>query len=207
MESFEDYMRRLSNDIFDMKVRIADKLAKDVVEGIRTLDWAKNMLAGIPEQLSRAEYEILEEILKEKNRFMEEKKTKKMTKAEAFEYLKGKKVRVSDEEMNDRVQSKLFACGVQWKGGSTNVCYYSDYLVINPEGFLCHCDGLGEDYWNSLFHEEISADDILSIEIVDDTKPDCERNEHVKALQELIAKSGCIDCIIISKNDIGILKK
>ena len=99
---------------------------------------------------------------------MKEKKTKKMTKAEAFEWLKGKKVRVSDEEMNDRVQSKLFACGVQWKGGSTNVCYYSDYLVINPEGFLCHCDGLGEDYWNSLFHEEISADDILSIEIVEE---------------------------------------
>ena len=43
---------------------------------------------------------------------MEEKKTKKMTKAEAFEYLKGKKVSVSDAEMNDRVQSKLFACGV-----------------------------------------------------------------------------------------------
>ena len=130
-----------------------------------------------------------------------------MTKAEAFEYLKAKKVSVSDAEMNDRVQSKLFACGVQWKNGGTDVCYYSDYLVITPHGLLCHCDGLGEDYWNRLFHEEISADDILSIEIVDDTKPDCERNEHVKALQELIAKSGCIDCIIISKNDIGILKK
>lgn len=138
---------------------------------------------------------------------MEEKKTKKMTKADAFEYLKGKKVSVSGAEMNDRVQSKLFACGVQWKNGGANVCYYSDYLVITPHGLLCHCDGMGEDYWNRLFHEEISADDILSIEIVEGTKPDCERNEHVKALQEFIVKSGCIDCIIISKNDIGILKK
>lgn len=130
-----------------------------------------------------------------------------MTKAEAFEWLKCKKVSVSCREINEKVQSKLFACGVEWKHHGTDVCYYSDYLVINPEGFLCHCDGMGEDYWNRLFHEEISADDILSIEIVEDTKPDCERNEHVKALQELIAKSGCIDCIIISKNDIGILKK
>ena len=130
-----------------------------------------------------------------------------MTKAEAFEWLKCKKVSVANQEINDKVQSKLFACGVVWKHLGTDVCYYGDYLVINPEGFLCHCDGMGKDYWNRLFHEEISADDILSIEIVDDTKPDCERDEHVKALQELIAKSGCIDCIIISKNDIGILKK
>ena len=91
-----------------------------------------------------------------------------MTKAEAFKYLKCKRVSVSDAEMNDRVQSKLFACGVQWKNGGTNVCYYSDYLVITPHGFLCHCDGLGEDYWNRLLHEEISADDILSIEIVEE---------------------------------------
>lgn len=198
-----DLERGLSNDFLDMQVRIADKLAKDVVEGVRTPDWAKNMLAGIPEQLSRAEHEILDEILKEKNRFMEEKKTKKMTKAEAFEYLKGKKVRVSDEEMNDRVQSKLFACGVQWKGGSTNVCYYSDYLVINPEGFLCHCDGLGEDYWNSLFHEEISADDILSIEIVDE-KHELEFNydkvvELAKPLMAYINEVGFRDIIRVSQ--------
>lgn len=58
-----DLERGLSNDFLDMQVRIADKLAKDVVEGVRTPDWAKNMLAGISEQLSRAEYEILDETL------------------------------------------------------------------------------------------------------------------------------------------------
>ena len=206
MDAFDDYIKRLSNDIFDIKVRIADKLAKDVVEGVRTPDWAKNMLAGIPEQLSRAEYEILEETLKEKNRFMEEKKTKKMTKAEAFEWLKCKKVSVSTRETSEKVQSKLFDCGVIWKNGGTDFCDYGNYYVINSHGLLTHCDGMGS-YWECLINEEISADDILSIEIVEDTKQDCERNEHVKALQELITKSGCIDCIIISKNDIGILKK
>ena len=129
-----------------------------------------------------------------------------MTKAEAFEYLKGKKVRVCDREISEKVQSKLFACGVQWKSGGTDFCDYGNYYVINSHGHLGHCDGMGS-YWECLIYEEISADDILSIEVVEDTKPDCERNEHVKALQELIAKSGCIDCIIISKNDIGILKK
>ena len=127
-----------------------------------------------------------------------------MTKAEAFEYLKGKKVRVSDEEMNDRVQSKLFACGVQWKGGGTNVCYYSDYLVITPEGFLCHCDGLGEDYWNSLFHEEISADDILSIEIVEGTpKFSYEKVvELAKPLMEYLNDTGCTEQIGVSYDHI-----
>lgn len=73
----------LSNDLLGVQMLIVDKLAKDVVEGARTPDWAKNMLAGIPEQLSRAKYEILDEILKEKNRLMEEKKTIKEWK-EAF---------------------------------------------------------------------------------------------------------------------------
>lgn len=129
-----------------------------------------------------------------------------MTKAEAFEWLKCKKVSVSCREISEKVQSKLFACGVQWKNGGTDFRDYGYYYVINSHGLLGHCDGMGP-YWECLINEEISADDILSIEIVEDTKPDCERNEHVKALQELIVKSGCIDCIIISKNDIGILKK
>ena len=131
---------------------------------------------------------------------------KKMTKAEAFEWLKCKKVSVSTRETGRKVQSKLFDCGVIWKNGGTDFCDYGNYYVINSHGLLGHCDGMGS-YWECLINEEISADDILSIEIVEDTKQDCERNEHVKALQELIAKSGCIDCIIISKNDIGILKK
>ena len=135
---------------------------------------------------------------------MEEKKTKKMTKAEAFEYLKGKKVSVSGEEMNDRVQSKLFACGVQWKNGGTNVCYYSDYLVINPYGFLCHCDGMGKDYWNRLFHEEISTDDILSIEIVEGTpKFSYEKVvESAKPLMEYLNDTGCTEQIGVSYDHI-----
>lgn len=204
MDTFDDYIKRLSNDIFDMKVRIADKLAKDVVEGVRTPDWAKNMLAGIPEQLSRAEYEILEEILKEKNRFMEEKKTKKMTKAEAFEYLKGKKVRVSCRGINESVQSKLFTCGVQWMGGGTGFCDYGNYYVIDSHGLLGHCDGT---YWERLINEEISADDILSIEIIEE-KHESEFNydkavELAKPLMHYLSETGHTEVISVCMEGIS----
>ncbi len=163
-----DLERGLSNDFLDMQVRIADKLAKDVVEGVRTPDWAKNMLAGIPEQLSRAEYEILEEILKEKNRFMEEKKTKKMTKAEAFEWLKGKKVNTKGR--GKEVQTKLFECGVGWANNHFVYYDFGDYLLIQTDGCLYHCGYEGDSYWRAHHFEEISADDILSIEIIDEKK-------------------------------------
>ena len=140
-------------------------------------DWVfKEMTRTLEESRNaRKEWDEMANKLREKLEQMDmEKKKNKMTKAEAFEWLKGKKVWVCGREMNDKVLSKLFACGVEWKYRGTDVCYYCDYLVINPDGFLCHCDGMGEDYWNRLFHEEISAADILSIEIVDEKKEETE---------------------------------
>ena len=175
--------RRLS-DPLDPPSEETVKKAVDMLESYQKEFRELNRKSKLP-------IEVTEEHIKIIKRLMEEKKTKRMTKVEAFEYLKAKKVSVSDAEMNDRVQSKLFACGVQWKNGGTNVCYYSDYLVINPKGFLGHCDGMGEDYWNRLFHEEISVDDILSIEIVeekseeeeDTSMPTVEFERYVKILQ------------------------
>lgn len=105
--------------------------------------------------------EIVESIFKGND--MEKKK---MTKAEAFEWLKSKKVSVSCQEISEKVQSKLFACGVQWMSGATDFFDYSDYYVINSNGRLGYCDG--GSYWENLINEEISADDILSIEIVEE---------------------------------------
>ena len=172
--------RRLS-DPLDPPSEETVKKAVDMLESYQKEFRELNRKSKLP-------IEVTEEHIKTIKRLMEEKKTKRMTKVEAFEYLKAKKVSVSDAEMNDRVQSKLFACGVQWKNGGTNVCYYSDYLVITPRGLLCHCDGLGKDYWNRLFHEEISVDDILSIEIVeeeeeDTSMPKVELERYVKILQ------------------------
>ena len=125
---------------------------------------------------------------------MEEKKTKKMTKAEAFEYLKCKKVRVSCRGINESVQSKLFTCGVQWMGGGTGFCDYGDYYVIDSHGLFGHCEG---PYWERLINEEISADDILSIEIVEGTpKFSYEKVvELAKPLMEYLNDTGCSEQI------------
>lgn len=136
---------------------------------------------------------------------------KKMTKAEAFEYLKNAKIYVGCKR--DAVLRKLFEIGLEWKAGGKEVDLgwdniYEVYGLLSYDGNLRWIEQEKMKWFDNLaMPRELRADDVLSIEIVEDTKPDCERNEHVKALQELIAKSGCIDCIIISKNDIGILKK
>ena len=180
--AFEEYM------MGEAIVKVAEdniRLCKENKERSRRLDEAFKKKFGI---------------LKEND--MEKKK---MTKAEAFEWLKNKKVSVSCREISEKVQSKLFACGVQWKNGGTDVCYYGDYLVINPKGFLCHCDGMGEDYWNRLFHKEISADDILSIEIVEENRSENELDEIVelgKKIQCLLPKLSGRRLVVITETDV-----
>ena len=121
---------------------------------------------------------------------------KKMTKAEAFEWLKCKKVSVSTRETSRKVQLKLFDCGVIWKNGGTDFCDYGNYYVINSHGLLAHCEGMGS-YWECLINEEISADDILSIEIVEGTpKFSYEKVvELAKPLMEYLNDTGCTEQI------------
>ena len=128
---------------------------------------------------------------------------KKMTKAEAFEYLKSKKVRVCDRETSEKVQSKLFACGVQWKSGGTDFCDYGNYYVINSHGRLGHCDDMAS-YWECLIYEEISADDILSIEVVEGTpKFSYEKVvELAKPLMEYLNDTGCSERICVTYESI-----
>ena len=136
-----------------------------------------------------------------------------MTKAEAFEYLKGKKVRVCDRETSEKVQLKLFACGVQWKNGGTDFCDYGNYYVINSHGLLTHCAGMGS-YWECLINEEISADDILSIEIVEEEKRSEEDDiiaaiatitEMGKRISGLLTKLG--GHVVITENDVILHKE
>ena len=164
-------------------------------------------MCDIEKDLSEAGYfrKICEGQIEARKKLIDMEK-KKMTKAEAFEYLKGKKVSVANREINDKVQSKLFACGVEWKHHGTDVCYYGDYLVISPRGFLCHCDGMGEDYWNRLFYEKISADDILSIEIVDEDNKDKPKrfSDYVAIIQSQLVDDEVI--VITKKNCMTMVK-
>ena len=93
---------------------------------------------------------------------MEEKKSKRMTRAEAFEYLKGKKV-ACDNRNEELVQRKLFEVGIRW---------FSDCGLLRNVPFLfIDTDGMTysdiRDYFDLHDFEEISADDILSIEIIE----------------------------------------
>lgn len=98
---------------------------------------------------------------------MEEKKTKKMTKAEAFEYLKGKRV-ACDSSNEELVQRKLFEVGIRWRSGKNDITSVAPFLFINPNG-ITYC---GSREWFDLHeYEEVSVDDILSIEIVEEKKP------------------------------------
>lgn len=95
-----------------------------------------------------------------------EKKTKKMTKAEAFEWLKKKKV---DASINEReVQLKLFSLGVVWCTLNSELTLDVKYLLIDKECHMTHC-GCNLDYYKTHCYEEISAEAILSIEIVEAT--------------------------------------
>ena len=162
-------------------------------------------MCDIEKDLSEAGYfrKICEGQIEARKMLIDMKK-KKMTKAEAFEYLKGKKVVVCDRETSEKVQSKLFACGVQGNNGGTYFCDYGNYYVINSHGFLGHCDGMGA-YWECLINEEISADDILSIEIVEENRSEDELVEIVelgKKIMCLLPKLSGHRHVVITETDV-----
>lgn len=155
-----------------------DKLQAKLMEG-GFADDTYHKVYGVNEQLC----DLGKTILTKNKDIMEEKKTKKMTKAEAFEYLKGKKV-ACDGLNNEDVQRKLFEVGIRWRGGKADVTAAAPFLYINPDG-LTH--GGSFEWFNLHEYEEISADDILSIEIVeeeeDTSMPKVEFERYVKILQ------------------------
>jgi hypothetical protein len=144
-------------DRYDISVDIGDGKDWWYVHGLTTHDKVY--------ELNKQMCDIGKAILTKKKNDMEEKKTKKMTKAEAFEWLKGKKVNAKDK---DRVvQMKMFDCGIKWRCGKSEYFNFGSLLFIDNEGFLSHC-GNDKEYWKRHAYKEISADDIISIEIVKD---------------------------------------
>ena len=162
-------------------------------------------MCDIEKDLSEAGYfrKICEGQIEARKKLIDMEKNK-MTKAEAFEWLKCKKVSVSTQQTSREVQSKLFACGVQWKSGGTDFCDYGNYYVINSYGLLGHCDGM-YSYWECLIYEEISADDILSIEIVEENRSEDELVEIVELgekIQRLLPKLSGHRHVVITETDV-----
>lgn len=136
---------------------------------------------------------------------MEEKKTKRMTKAEAFEYLKGKKVACngSNEEL---VQRKLFEVGIMWRNSTTDVIEGAPFLFINPNG-ITHCQSMEWFYTHE--YEKISADDILSIEIVEEKKEESENTHNdLDKWIEIVRNKYCRHgwSFVISESNYGLIR-
>lgn len=108
------------------------------------------------------------------------KEKKKMTKAEAFEYLKGKKImcyagiaNIFDEPT--KVEKFLedvgcryhFANHISWRDW-----YWPLYgFIVDSKGEIYVAFEDQRDFFKQNFSEPISVDDILSIEIVEEKKP------------------------------------
>lgn len=116
-----------------------------------------------------------EQLAKERN--MEEKKTKKMTKAEAFEWLKGKKVLCYSSKM-EMVQGFVKSLGFHWSDYSEEPMLVS-ILFLGEDGKLTYSVSLKR--FEEHESPEISADDILSIEIVEGEDNIAEKNAFQQA--------------------------
>ena len=158
MESWEERIKKIDRILSDEDINPFDRVMLGHLRFVNeSIGWGKDMCRKTDECI-----QILSKLPIKNEDTMEEKKTKKMTKAEAFEWLKGKKVNAKDKD--SLVQMKMFDCGIKWRCGGVTSYNFSSYLFINTEGFLFHC-GNDEEYWKRHAYEEISADDILSLEI------------------------------------------
>ena len=86
-----------------------------------------------------------------------------MTQEEARKFLMNKKVFVKDK--SKEIQEKLFEIGFGWDGGSTKRASYltKPFLFMYEDMTLAYDDDV--DYFYEHNYEEISAEDILNIEV------------------------------------------
>ena len=141
---------------------------------------------------------------------MEEKKTKKMTKAEAFEYLKGKKImcyagiaNIFDEPT--KVEKFLLEIGCRYQFANHigwRDWYWPLYgFIVDSKGkiYVAFEDQMG--FFKQNFNEPISVDDILSIEIEEECAKDDEDpyfEGRIKDLQEMLEDD---EVLIITKTN------
>ena len=136
---------------------------------------------------------------------MEEKKTKRMTKAEAFEYLKGKKVLCHSSKM-DAVQVFVKSLGFYWFDRSEEPMLVS-ILFLGKDGRLVYTGS--QKWFKEHEYEEISADDILSIEIVEEKKEEAENiNNDLEKWIEIVRDKYCRNgwSFVISESKCGLIK-
>ena len=162
-KTLSDPIKPASEETVEACIKAFESFSKEVKKETDLL----SRMEGTSRDIKKA----LETIEKLEQIAMEEKKTKKMTKAEAFEWLKCKKIDACG--YLEEVQEKLFSVGIAWITGDTFVAHHGTYLFIDEGGKLTH-GGCDEAYWKRHRYEEIKAEDILSLEIVGEKKEETE---------------------------------
>lgn len=137
---------------------------------------------------------------------MEEKKTKRMTRAEAFKYLKGKKVLCYSYTKMAAVQGFVRSLGFHWCDHIADTMLVS-ILFLGEDGRLTYSVSLKG--FEGHRYEEISADDILSIEIVEEKKEEAENiNNDLDKWIEIVRDKYCRNgwSFVISESKCALVK-
>jgi len=142
---------------------------------------------------------------------MEEKKTKKMTKAEAFEWLKGTKVKCyerSNALYCELVEKITTECGCVYNGFMSPPDVSVFAIHIDAAGYIRHLCTVDADKYNELKCEEISADDILSIEIVEEKEETENINIELEKWIGVVRKKFCCNgwSFVISASNFALIK-
>lgn len=89
-----------------------------------------------------------------------------MTQKEIDKFLANTKVYVNGK--SKEIQEKLFSLGYKWYSGGTRInCIESPFLFINTDMSLTHSQNMV--YFSICEHREITAEEILSLELTEPT--------------------------------------
>ena len=134
-----------------------------------------------------------------------------MTKAEAFEYLKGKKVKCYNlgEHYGEELLKKLAECGCTSNIFLPKEISYVWAIFISDVCDLSILDTAYADQYGNYNFCEISAYDILSIEIVEDKKEEADNiSNDLEKWIEIIRNKYCRNgwSFVISESNYGFIK-
>ena len=166
-------------------------------------------------RLVRSAYERKFAKPKEKD-IMEEKKTKKMTKAEAFEWLKGKKIECYcafpyEGAHANKVEKFLLEIGCTYHFANHFAWrdwYWPLYgFIVDSKGDIYVVFEDQRDFFTQNFNESISVEDILSIEIAEEDKSLDEWDDFARCVAKVQETLNDYEvCIITKKNYLTMTK-